>query len=428
MHRWVLLCCCFGCWLLQAVPLRASYSHQISTSDGSFSINYYRNVALHNSIASNQLIYMRVDGGAWRSLQPGSTYNGSPGHVNYSRYIGNFPFSLSPAESGNTVSALAPYTGLVEWEVNGDGVPDGGVNYYIPDVSFVFNYGGDYISTFTHLLPSVQISVTVNGEQQNAVVDSAFNQPVDTDQDGIPDTEDDDDDDDGIPDAIDVFPLDPSESSDYDGDEIGDNADPDRDNDGVVNEHDAFDRNENEHSDSDGDGIGDNQDDFDDTPVNGGTGAVANKGDGNGNPVGSTLPNQGSAGESDLGDFGAPGVLVGRDPQYFETLRGSTYTEEHIVDTAGIPGMFGEVAIETTVEGMQSLSGQWMEGIGSWNPFGSLGSPSGDMQEFTVNLANVGAVKVPFPVASENIGVFRAACLFAVLWGSVISIMRILRV
>jgi len=78
----------------------------------------------------------------------------------------------------------------------------------------------------------------------------------DTDNDGIPDTEDLDDDNDGITDGVetvngtdplkfdtdgdgvgdmsDAFPLDPSEQRDADNDGIGDNADTDADNDGIA--------------------------------------------------------------------------------------------------------------------------------------------------------------------------------------------------
>ena len=45
---------------------------------------------------------------------------------------------------------------------------------------------------------------------------------------------------DSVPDSQDLFPNDPSESSDLDGDEIGDNADKDRDGDGVENEIDEY--------------------------------------------------------------------------------------------------------------------------------------------------------------------------------------------
>ena len=53
-------------------------------------------------------------------------------------------------------------------------------------------------------------------------------------------TLDDDDDNDGVPDSLDAFPFDASESLDLDGDGIGDNSDPDIDGDGVVNAQDAY--------------------------------------------------------------------------------------------------------------------------------------------------------------------------------------------
>jgi predicted CXXCH cytochrome family protein len=56
---------------------------------------------------------------------------------------------------------------------------------------------------------------------------------MDTDNDGIPDSEDTDDDNDGVLDADDAFDDDPTEWLDTDGDGIGNNADPDDDADGV---------------------------------------------------------------------------------------------------------------------------------------------------------------------------------------------------
>ena len=83
---------------------------------------------------------------------------------------------------------------------------------------------------------------------------------LDTDGDGIGDTEDLDDDGDGVYDADDAFPLDASESSDTDGDGIGNNADTDDDGDGTLDENDTFPLDPAETTDTDGDGIGDNSD------------------------------------------------------------------------------------------------------------------------------------------------------------------------
>ncbi|MCH2170734.1 hypothetical protein MK489_08105 [Myxococcota bacterium] len=68
-----------------------------------------------------------------------------------------------------------------------------------------------------------------------------------------------DQDEDGIPDAQDLFPGDPSESSDLDGDGVGDVADPDRDGDGIPNDWEltfGFDPSDASDAgfDSDGDG------------------------------------------------------------------------------------------------------------------------------------------------------------------------------
>jgi len=129
----------------------------------------------------------------------------------------------------------------------------------------------------------------------------------DTDHDGKGDNADNDDDDDGVSDQqeilngtdplnsdtdgdgaydtdislpnataiADLFPLNPSESTDTDsdctefhlvtsGDGCGDNSDPDLDNDGVLNIADAFPLDATESVDTDGDGIGNNTDTDDD--------------------------------------------------------------------------------------------------------------------------------------------------------------------
>ncbi|WP_182440061.1 collagenase [Colwellia sp. RSH04] len=81
-------------------------------------------------------------------------------------------------------------------------------------------------------------------------------EPVDSDGDGVIDSED-------------AFPNDPTETKDSDGDGVGDNSDAfpqdasesvDSDGDGVGNNGDAFPNDPSETKDSDGDGIGDNAD------------------------------------------------------------------------------------------------------------------------------------------------------------------------
>lgn len=71
--------------------------------------------------------------------------------------------------------------------------------------------------------------------------------PCDSDGDSIFDPDDSDDDNDGVDDAIDAFPIDPSETQDSDGDNVGDNAD-------------LYPNDASEWKDSDGDTIGDNAD------------------------------------------------------------------------------------------------------------------------------------------------------------------------
>lgn len=69
---------------------------------------------------------------------------------------------------------------------------------------------------------------------------------------------------DTVPDDIDAFPQDPTESVDTDGDRLGNNADIDDDNDGVNDEVDIFPLDASESLDTDGDGIGNNADTDDD--------------------------------------------------------------------------------------------------------------------------------------------------------------------
>ncbi|NOH31627.1 ricin-type beta-trefoil lectin domain protein, partial [Vibrio mediterranei] len=80
-----------------------------------------------------------------------------------------------------------------------------------------------------------------------------------------------DSDGDGVVDSEDIFPDDPSESKDADDDGVGDNSDVfphnalesmDSDGDGVGDNYDQFPLDSSESIDSDNDGIGDNQDEF----------------------------------------------------------------------------------------------------------------------------------------------------------------------
>ena len=90
------------------------------------------------------------------------------------------------------------------------------------------------------------------------------NEWLDTDGDGVGDNADTDDDGDGRDDANDAFPLDPGEWVDTDGDGVGNNADPDDDGDGREDADDAFPLDPDEWVDTDGDGVGNNADTDDD--------------------------------------------------------------------------------------------------------------------------------------------------------------------
>jgi len=94
--------------------------------------------------------------------------------------------------------------------------------------------------TVTGLTPGQSAAVTVTttrtGYANGTVTATGSAAVVDSDGDGVPDTED-------------AFPNDPTESADSDGDGVGDNAD-------------AFPNDPTESADSDGDGVGDNTDAF----------------------------------------------------------------------------------------------------------------------------------------------------------------------
>lgn len=86
----------------------------------------------------------------------------------------------------------------------------------------------------------------------------------DSDMDGIGDNADPDNDNDGIPDSSDTNPLENDANEDADGDGIPNQLDPDDDNDGVPDTEDAFPLDPTEQTDLNGNGIGDNSDTDDD--------------------------------------------------------------------------------------------------------------------------------------------------------------------
>jgi len=90
-----------------------------------------------------------------------------------------------------------------------------------------------------------QISIESIGHQSTSkITELRFLDITDTDNDGVNDGDD-------------VFPLDPTETSDNDGDGIGDNADLDDDNDGVSDTQEEIDGTDPLDADTDNDGIND---------------------------------------------------------------------------------------------------------------------------------------------------------------------------
>jgi len=138
-------------------------------------------------------------------------------------------------------SALADIDGLgtfsYQWNRAGSNVGTNSSNYTL--------VSADIGSTLT-----VTVSYTDGGgtlESITSTVTATVASAADTDNDGVPDSQD-------------AFPDDPAETTDQDNDGVGDNADTDRDDDGVRNIHDAFPDDASEWQDIDGDGIGDNTD------------------------------------------------------------------------------------------------------------------------------------------------------------------------
>jgi len=93
--------------------------------------------------------------------------------------------------------------------------------------------------------------------------------PPDTDNDGIPDSDDPDLDNDGVANDKDAFPNNSKDWNDMDRDGIGDNSDEDRDGDGFNNVDDDFpdDPTRPDDVDKDGDGVADYDDAFPDDPT-----------------------------------------------------------------------------------------------------------------------------------------------------------------
>jgi hypothetical protein len=207
----------------------------------------------------------------------------------------NVPAGFNQSMSGYQL-VMPPIGVLVEFDFNNNNLSDGSVQVYAPQCEMTLYYPGGTGSYFDFAVPAVTVTLNTGGEPTVSVQDPL---PIlgDTDGDGIADTNDPDDDNDGIPDGMDLFPLDPGESTDADGDGTGDVADTDDDNDGTNDVNDPFPKNPGEEVDADHDGWGSNTDPDDNDPSKpGGKGGTA--GDGSENGGGTGPPGNGD-GEGD---------------------------------------------------------------------------------------------------------------------------------
>lgn len=155
-------------------------------------------------------------------------------------------------------------------QIQFSGYPTQGAGY---DIYF---YAEDDSSNRSGVEGPLTISLDSDGDGVPDNVDAFPNNPsesIDSDNDGVGDNSDQfpndvnessDVDGDGVGDNADAFPNDGDETSDQDNDGIGDNSDTDRDGDGVINTIDVFPNEPNESIDTDGDGIGNNTDSDDD--------------------------------------------------------------------------------------------------------------------------------------------------------------------
>jgi parallel beta-helix repeat protein len=123
-------------------------------------------------------------------------------------------------------------------------------NIGIANYTWTFTYNGSQISLYEagpqfrfwtdgEYIVTLNVSDAGGNSDTDTLAVTVQPIPVDTDNDGLPDTSDTDDDNDGSLDSEDAFPLDATESVDTDADGVGNNADTDDDGDGVPDAEDT---------------------------------------------------------------------------------------------------------------------------------------------------------------------------------------------
>ncbi|WP_415894907.1 hypothetical protein ACMXYQ_12410 [Neptuniibacter sp. PT34_22] len=284
---------------VNAVPRRADFEESRLVIYGNQDVELGRGSTVKATIYAKNDVY----------LKSGAYLIGNASGENIT--LDPFAFVRNDQEQ-MTSSDLTGICGVIEDDLDGDGIPDD----IDPDID-----GDGYLNEEDAFPRDASEWSDIDGDGQGDNSDTdrdgdgysndieeqvgtdpndPQSTPPDLDNDGIPDSLDDDRDGDGVDNDADAFPDDATETSDLDGDGIGDNADLDRDGDGISNEHeellgtdpndatstpadsdgdnipdaldpdrdgdgvnndqDAFPDNPSESSDLDGDGIGDNAD------------------------------------------------------------------------------------------------------------------------------------------------------------------------
>ncbi|MDX1491315.1 MAG: hypothetical protein R3332_08510 [Pseudohongiellaceae bacterium] len=242
---------------------------EIDEENSYYYYNYIQNYQIDytNSYSDNQQSYFYIQEQNYNS----SAYNYTYAQVYFYKYALDLFDSVTEAPFVPTQEQLDDPSVYGHFYFDDYGYDDLTGNYYETYL------GGDVTSMSGDIFTIVDTDGDGVPDSEDAFPDNA-NETTDTDGDGVGDNGDafptdpnetTDTDGDGVGDNGDAFPTDPNETTDTDGDGVGDNGDAfptdpnettDTDGDGVGDNGDAFPTDPNESSDLDGDGVGDNAD------------------------------------------------------------------------------------------------------------------------------------------------------------------------